>query len=188
VDETMEQVRPEHVTPEDYRLPAEYQELMGERPARVEETPDFEEPPQPPISETTEITVPPAGEPAREPEGYDWPFEEVPPPGEKPSEGAPPATDTGWGGSLTETDEVSTAGWDEPATTPPPVTEDVDISGGDDFGVAIDEGGTKPPPTPPRSDPETNHGASQDDELHSFFFEDDIVRKEKDEKRDSFWE
>ena len=102
-DGILEPIRPEHVTPEDFALPPEYQELMGERPG-----PAAEDPPQ-------------AGEPVLEKEEYDWPFDEVAPGVGPHREAVPPIREEkGWEQSIADAEETVSPDWPAPPIASPP--------------------------------------------------------------------
>lgn len=161
----VEQVRPEAASPEDFRLPPEYQDLIGDRPVDAEaahEAPAVTEPAAAPAEETA----------------HDWPFDEVPPAGGEPS--APPVTEAppAWEGGVSEERDSASHSWgtDEEALAPE-AQQDVDLAGEEDEGVTVDEA---PPAEAPKSG----------GDLNSFFFEDDVEKKGKEQKQDpdSFWE
>jgi hypothetical protein len=163
----MEQVRPEHVTGEDYLPSPEHRELLGQ--PRDEAVEPWEETGEAsPVEQISEVTVAPGEE--AEVSRADWPIEETPatealrepppPPPPSPFEGPAQAEPVG-----------------------PAVEEEaVDVSGEEEYGEKVDE--TESPDQPPGRRTETQ------EELHSFFFEDEIDNKGKDQKRDkgSFWE
>jgi hypothetical protein len=151
----LEQVRPEHVTEDEYRLPQEYSELIGggvAPPGPVETLPE--------VPGAAERTAPERGDQVREPESYDWPFDDAPQAaGEGP---APKEPDEGWVRAVDYIDEGSKEGWYEP----PP---------------------EQPPPTPPQ--PAAEPGPAEGGELNSFFFEDDSGKKDPGEEGSGhFWE
>ena len=160
----MEQVRPEHVTREEYMPTPEYQEILGEpreeAVAPWEDTGEAE-----PVEGISEVTVAPAEE-AGVP-GEEWPIEEAPVPEALGEPTPPPPTPPPFEGpGQAETVEPAVEG------------EVVDVSGEEEYGVKVEE--TEPP----------GRQIGTQEELHSFFFEDEIDKKGKDQKgdRESFWE
>ena len=179
----MENVRPEVSNPDDFKLPPEFAELMGEPSDRAlgatstttETAPAEPEAPAPPAQPETE--------------SHEWPFEEAPP-GELPPEGQ------GWAGGVEE--EETPASWSAaaqpeavpaaeapaapPSPPPPPplAPQDITVPTGEDESITMDDGQALPPPPQPKAS----------DDLNSFFFEEDVEKKEKDQKGDpdSFWE
>jgi hypothetical protein len=63
---------------------------------------------------------------------------------------------------------------------PPAPSQDVDLGGSEDESVKVDEGGRAQPRVRPKAS----------DDMNSFFFEDEVEKKGKDQKgdNDSFWE
>jgi hypothetical protein len=151
----MEQVRPEASNPEDFKLPPEYQELIGERPVEPEHS----------AASSAQIATEPLL-PAEEPGGHEWPFDEVPSAETAPAPAAPEQPP--W-----ETDVP-----DGSAPPPAQAPQDIDLTGDEDEGVTVEE--APQPPAPARGG----------EELNSFFFEEDVEKKGKDQKQDpdSFWE
>ncbi|MCJ7745250.1 MAG: hypothetical protein MUP40_03055, partial [Actinobacteria bacterium] len=162
----MEQVRPEHVTGEEYLPSPEHQELLGQ--PRDEAVEPWEETGEAsPAEQISEVTVAPGEE--TEVSGEDWPIEET------------PATE-----ALGEPTPPPPPPFEGPARAEPvePAVEEevVDVSGEEEYGEKVDE--TESPEQPPG----TRTGTQE--ELHSFFFEDEVDKKGKDQKRDKgpFWE
>ena len=162
-DGMMEQVRPEHVTVEDYRLPEEYQELMGQPDVSAAHTEitDEEEVVQGEVPE--DVTVAPQEEPELE-SGTEWSFDESPAAETVEQEAAPPLT-----AEEPPTPETLS---DEYVELAPEAEEDVTIEAEESAGEAPKQGSTS------------------QEELHSFFFEKDVDKKgqEKKEDPDSFWD
>jgi len=170
-----EEVRPQG-SPDDFKLPPEYQELIGEPrdglpPAHMTEPaePEGQAPPWP-------YETPPLAEPSGEPGGpqaqsaeeagpVDWPFDTVPATEQERSATAMPDAP----------EDHPVAAWGEQPATPP--ESDVEVKPpSDDNVVTVDEQG-KPP---------AGQGTG---EVKSFFFEDDVEEKKSDKKdNDSFWE
>jgi len=166
----MEQVRPEHVTGEEYLPSPEHQELLGQ--PRDEAVEPWEETGEAaPVEQISEVTVAPGEE--AEVSGEDWPIEETPATealGEPTPPPPPPPPSPFEGPAQAEPVE-------------PAVEEEVvDVSGEEEYGEKVDE--TESPEQPP------GRRTGTQEELHSFFFEDEIDKKGKDQKRDkgSFWE
>ncbi len=111
----MEQVRPEASSPDDFRLPPEYQELMGERPVDHEESGEAQAPPAYEAGPAPAPTV-------EEPPGAEWPFDEVPSTPEAPAPGAGPE-----------------------AQAQPAMPQDVDLAGEEEEGVTVEDGSRVPP-------------------------------------------
>ncbi|PKQ27645.1 MAG: hypothetical protein CVT63_06925 [Candidatus Anoxymicrobium japonicum] len=177
-----EQVRPENVNPEDFKLPPEYQELMGA--PTVDSAGGEREAEAPP-------SIPPHASPSLDVEDHEWPFDDVPSiPADAPATsewGAPAAPVESWQG--TEEQVESSPAWSDdipaieaapPAPTPPAPLEYVDIPNGEDDTATVDDE-EQPPAAPPV---EAVEGPG------SFFFEENVKKKEKDQKgdSDSFWE
>jgi len=180
----MENVRPEVSNPDDFKLPPEFAELMGEPSDRaLGATPTTTEP----APAEPEAPAPPA---QLETESHEWPFDEAPP-GELAPEGQ------GWAGGVEE--EETPASWSAaaqpeavpaaeapaapPSLPPPPpaqAPQDITVPAGEDEPMTMDDGQALPPPPQPKAS----------DDLNSFFFEEDVEKKEKDQKGDpdSFWE
>ena len=162
----MERVRPEQVTAEEYLPTPEHQEILGE-PGVEGVAPWGDTGEAAPVEQISEVTVA-SGEEVEIP-GEEPPVEEAPAP-ESFEEPAPPPPPPFEG--LPQVEKV------EPAVE----EEIVDVTGEEEYGVKVDD--TEAPETPPGRQVETQ------EELHSFFFEDEIDKKGKDQKGDkgSFWE
>jgi len=159
----MERVRPENVTPGDFVPSPEHQEIVGE-PGREALAPEGDTGEAAPVEQISEVTVT-SGEKAEVPkEG--WQVEDAPETLEKPVP-PPPAPPP----------------FEGPAKAGPTV-EDVagDVPGEEDYGAKVDRAES------PEQPPGTQVGTEE--ELHSFFFEDGIDKKGKDQKGDEepFWE
>ena len=164
----MEQVRPEHVTREEYMPTPEYQEILGE-PREEAVAPWADTGEAKPVEGISEVTVAPAEE-AGVP-GEEWPIEEAPVPEALGEPTPPPPAPPPFEGPA------------QAETVEPAVEEEVvDVSGEEEYGVKVEE--TEPPDQPP------GRQVGTQEELHSFFFEDEIDKKGKDQKGDkeSFWE
>ena len=166
-----EEVRPEQVSPDDYRLPTEYQELLGERKYTQPDDATRERAEGPvPIEEIGEVTVAPVAEP--DVTGHEWPFEEAPSgaedrgPAEQARDTLPPLTP-----------EADT--WPEPPSTGEPEVETPPLGAGP---PDIAESPEMPEPPPPG-------GTGRNDDLHSFFFEGEQEQKGKEKKGEpeDFW-
>jgi len=172
-----EEVRPTG-SPDDFKLPPEYQELLGEprdgpppaaQQAPPEAAPEEQAPPSP--YETAPQAAPPVApaapqeQPPAEAGPVDWPFEGEPATEQERSATAMPDGPEGH----------QVAPWGEqPAVAP---EKDVEVKPPtDDHSVTVDE-----PPKPP--------AGTGGEEVKSFFFEDDVEEKKSDKKdNDSFWE
>ena len=165
----IEAVRPTDINPDDYKLPPEYQELMGERPVEAEDT-AAEAPPAAPAAQPT----------TPEGEGHAWPFEDMPPEQAGAEAPPPPPADQPWDSGMgDEHDHADSLTAEHPAQAEPAAPELAPpiqpAAPPEDAGVP-----GMPPPPPGRAA----------DELNSFFFEEDVEKKGKDQKgdNDSFWE
>jgi hypothetical protein len=180
------------VKPEDYLLPPEYGELIGNRQVSKEELP----PPLPEVSQeqvelppprpvVPEVSVPPVEEtPIGVGSGeYDWPFEEAQPAEQPPAAPTPGVAPTPpsqeWSDTVSDLEDLSTEGWGAPSTPP-----------GQPQPPPVQAPAPTPPPVqapPPSGAPE---GPPREENLNSFFFEEDIDKKDKGEPGEggSFWE
>ena len=162
-DGMMEQVRPEHVTADDYILPAEYQELMGEPDVPAAHTEITGEEEIVPGEAPQDVTVAPHEEPELE-AGTEWPFDEAPAAETGEQEAPPPLPE---------------------AEPPTPATL---LGEGVEFEPEVEEGITVE--AEESAGEAQKQGETSQEELNSFFFEENVDKKgqEKKEDPDSFWD
>ncbi|MBU4302603.1 MAG: hypothetical protein KKE56_07595, partial [Actinobacteria bacterium] len=162
-DGMMEQVRPEHVTEEDYILPEEYQELMGRPEVPVAHDEPAGEVEAVPEEAPTDVSVAPHEEPELG-AGTEWPFDEAP------------------AAEIEEQETSSPLPAEEPPAPAAVPGEDIELEPEAEEGVTV-EGEKGPGETP-------KQGSTSQEELHSFFFEGDVDKKGQEQKKDpdSFWD
>jgi len=202
-----DEVKGTEVKPEDYLLPPEYSELIGDREVSKEELPPprleapqdqalptpLPEAPQdqaelPPPRPVPEVRVPPVEETPIGVGGgdYDWPFEEAPPaeqPPAAPTPGVAPAPPSReWSETVSDLEDLTTEGWGAPPAPP----------GQPQAPQAPPVQAPAHPPTYEQAPPPSGAPGEppREDNLNSFFFEEDVDKKDKGEPGEggSFWE